>query len=183
MDKPTADTCYWLDKNDRIVKVCEQWDLFAHENEGDKVLAHHVIGQPLWRFLSGDETRMWVEMILNRVRYIGQPVERPYRCDSDNVRRHLRLSVTPLDNHYLSIESTLVATEPRTRPTFFSTTSGSTGLHKRCSICGRVHHEQGWVEPDEIGDIHIKRLDYLVIYGVCEDCAPLAQFKTAPSLA
>lgn len=177
MREVSGNTCYWLDSDDRIIKVCDQWDQFAHQNGGHRAMADCVIGQPLWQFLVGDETRMWVETVLKRVRFMGEAIERPYRCDSEETQRHMRLNVTPLENNQLCLESTLVSTCLKKRPVIFSTHYGNTVLSKRCSICGRVQYNHQWIEADEIDLDHNSPLDCLVIYGVCEDCVSLARFK------
>lgn len=114
---------------------------------------------------------MWLDAIFQFARLSGTSVERPYRCDSPELKRFMRIRVDVEEGGVLRIEHETVATEQRVVPVHIRYAAGSRkNTRQRCSICGRVN-DGGWQEPrpehaDESDGI-------IVIYTVCEDCKRL----------
>ena len=159
---------YVLDHQDRIISVSGAWDKFADENNGTNLSSKDVCGRPLWDFVTGDATRMWLEAIFQYARLLGTSVVRPYRCDSPDLKRFMRMRIDFEQGGILTVEHEIMATEPRSAPVLIQ--YGANTLRKtrqRCSICGRVN-SGGWQEPLEE---HADESDgIIVIYTVCEDC-------------
>ncbi|BDV01536.1 hypothetical protein TDMWS_16210 [Thermodesulfomicrobium sp. WS] len=156
---------YWLDAQDRIVQVNDVWDQFARANGGDGMLAAAVQGQPLWRFVSGDPTRMWLDAIVNVVRITRKPQERPYRCDCPQYKRFMRMRVIPEPSGLLvRVEHHILALEPR-EPVQFEFGRGQGMAMPRCSVCCRVQQHGQWVDPDPGTPGQ-----YRVFYTVCPQC-------------
>jgi hypothetical protein len=166
-----ADTTntYWLDEHRRIVAVAGSWEAFAHENGGLGLGPAELVGRPIWGFITDATTRMWFEVLLNTAELRASPIERPYRCDSPELRRYMVMRVVPESRSRLRVEHELVRTEPRRVPTHIEhVQSGHGGLvHVRCSMCGRVRERGTWREPDEQTE-GPARLQ--VVYTVCPDC-------------
>ena len=89
----TQTTAYVLDNRNRIISVSEAWDRFAAENGGNKTSYKDVCGRPIWDFVTGDPTRMWREAIFQFARLRGDRVERPYKCDSPDLKRFMRMRI------------------------------------------------------------------------------------------
>lgn len=158
---------YWLDRSWRIIGLNEAWQAFASANDGQGLEPEKVIGRPLWHFISGDATRMWLDTVLGRVRITQEPLERPYRCDCPGLKRFMKMRVIPKPGGVLRLEHHLVATEPR-QPVYCTPyTPGTRGQQVlRCSLCGQIQHNGVWSEPGPSPDG-----SYLVVYTVCPSCA------------
>lgn len=170
MDSET--NTYWLDDALRITAVSDRWDQFAQANDGDQALGSLITGRSLWDFVVDDVTRMWLEVLIKVARMRQEQVERPYRCDSPDLKRYMLMRITPEDQNSLRVDHILVSTAPRTRSVkihFAGTAPRVARTHRRCSMCGRIANGNAWFEPDadEISDCG----NLSVIYTVCDDCA------------
>lgn len=178
-------TIYWLDQDDRIERVGEAWDRFALDNDGATAIADLVTGRPVWDFVSGETSRMWLESLLSYTRLHGKPLTRRYRCDSPDVRRFMTMAVVREGRHQLRVEHTVQAIEPRERTVGIVPAAGRTaGVRLRCSICGRIKDADAWAEPDLLspasGD-DPSHGEFTVIYTVCAECQLLLpQASTRP---
>ena len=162
---------YWLDESLRITDVNEAWDQFAQENDGDQALGSLIRGRSLWDFVIDDVTRMWLEVLIKLARMRNEQIERPYRCDSPELKRYMLMKITPEAQDSLRIDHILLSTAPRSRPVHIrhaGTGSRRSVAHRRCSMCGRVAIGDAWLEPDADPVPEGKTLT--VIYTVCDDC-------------
>lgn len=165
-------TVYVLDNQDRIISVSGAWDEFSKENGGANLYSIDVYGRSIWDFVTGDATRMWLGAVFQYARLRGSSVERPYRCDSPDLKRFMRMRVIPDQTCVLRIEHEILSTEQRIAPVIIkygSITMKNT--KQRCSICGRLQNIGGWQEPHE--DHANWPSEIIVIYTVCEDCQRL----------
>lgn len=166
-------TTYWLDCHDRLREVCASWDEFALDNEGPGCVGAQVRGRPIWDFVAGDDARMWLRVLLMQARMIGRTITRPYRCDSPRLRRFMEMSIQPEQAGELRVRHTVLRTEPREAAIqFHGVCAHRTNLQRRCSVCGRIEHEQGWVEPERAitrGGPGMTRA-FQVVYAVCDEC-------------
>jgi hypothetical protein len=168
---PIDQTTFWLDKNNQILNVSSSWDDFARQNAGESVLSEKVCGRPLREFINGDATRMWVDTLLVLARLQNKAIERPYRCDSPSERRYMQMSVIPHEDGVLEVKHSLLQTEPRRNPVHFrGILRGRVASHRRCSICGRVYHNNHWVEPEVLDTLSDQNTTLVVAYTVCVDC-------------
>ncbi|TWI74001.1 hypothetical protein LZ24_01231 [Desulfobotulus alkaliphilus] len=162
------DTEYLLDKGDRIVSVGGAWDSFAKENGAAKVFSGDVCGRSVWDYVTGDATRMWLEALFQLARLRRTEIERPYRCDSPDVKRFMRMRIAVEQGGLLRIGHEILATEKRPASVHIQYGSETTkNLRQRCSICGRIRGD-GWQEPHP-EDADISGI-LVVIYTVCKDC-------------
>ncbi len=163
---------YWLDADNAISGVSGPWDRFAQDNEGSAASSSDIAGKPIWSFISGDSSRMWLEALLQLARLTGQAISRPYRCDSPDLKRYMSMTIIPEGSGRLRVEHAILATEARHAPVYIRYAAKATlpSFYQRCSVCGRVRHTpaEPWLEPDE----HCAqgKAELSVIYAVCEDC-------------
>lgn len=180
-------TKYWIDAEDRLIKVSETWDTFAENNDGRAVVSEAVIGKRLWQFVTGDITRMWVETVINRARFLNQPIEKEYRCDSPDEKRYMQMSIVPEENEVLCVVHKLLKTEKLpTKICFEGKRVAKPGYVQRCSICNRLHIDNAWREVDlAVKERYIDAPGpVIVFYGVCDECvAALPRLQGVASVA
>lgn len=140
---------YQVDANDLIVFYTEGWNTFARENRGAKLAAGAALLQPLWQFISDEETRHLYRLILNRVR-AGKRVMIPVRCDSPTCRRHIELHIERFQS-LVTFESVMVHEEPRDYVSLLDTNRArAIDVVSICSWCKRVQVPgSGWHEAEE----------------------------------
>ena len=165
----SSTTVYVLDNQDRIISFSGAWDEFAKENGGTNLSSIDVYGRSIWDFVTGDATRMWLDAVFQYARLRGLKVERPYRCDSPDLKRFMRMRVVPEQASILRIEHEILSTEQRIASVIIKCGSITMkNTRQRCSICGRLKNIGGWQEPHED---HVNGPGgIIVIYTVCEDC-------------
>lgn len=167
-------TIYWLDHEDKIVRVGPGWDEFALDNDGRGVVSAEVVGCALWDFVTGETTQMWIESLLGFVRVMEREITRPYRCDSPMVRRYMKMTVTPVPGGLLRLEHLVSRIEPRPHPVHMLAAGTLRHAHSlRCSNCGKIRVDGQWVEAeinaaDTAGGTVANPLR--VLYAICEDC-------------
>ena len=166
---------YSLDSSDTIVSVGGHWDDFARENNGENILSSKIIGWKLDRFISGDDTRMFVRTMIMSVRTLHRPIYRPYRCDSPTLKRFMEMTLLPRANGAVEVIHRELHSEPlfHNIPIVAAPAGAGWAFLKRCSLCNRVHAQGVWSEIDEAIETHrlqVTAPSLKVIYGVCPDC-------------
>jgi hypothetical protein len=168
---------YSIDAKDRVVALSDAWLEFARENRASELTRERVIGQPLWSFVSGRETRRLYEDVFVRARSRRESIELPFRCDSPDRFRFMRLLVSPGSGE--GIECVGVLIREQQRPFFpildraFPRTSVSLPM---CSLCKRIYaFRTRWLELEDaireldlFGQKELPRIDYVV----CDGCVP-----------
>jgi hypothetical protein len=167
---------YTLDPDDAITAVTGDWDRFALDNGGDESLSTKVIGRRLDHFISGDVTLMFVRTLLMSARTLKRTVQRPYRCDSPQLKRFMEMTIVPRGNGVLEVCHRQVRSEPYrySLPVTAAMPGAGSNFVKRCSLCQRIRVGQMWSEVDDA--VLEGRLQpgaaakLVVVYGVCPDC-------------
>jgi len=166
-----APIVYWIDRKMEITAVAGPWDQFARENDGADMASSSVLGRSIWAFVTGDPARMWVEALFQLATVTGRMVERPYRCDSPDLKRFMRMRVIPEGAGVLRVEHELLRTEKQQRAVIIRPVGNlrASGL-MRCSVCGRINKGESWREPD-LCDVPSATEPVLrVMYTVCQQC-------------
>lgn len=176
MREPASPTTsrYVVDSRDVIAAVSDSWNCFAVQNGAPELQRERVVGRPLWDFVSGAEVRYIYAQILDRVRASDAPVLLPFRCDSPERRRFMRLSISPILEGALQLDAVLVREEQR--PTLVllePEASRSEQVLILCSWCKRAR-----VDADDWLDLEaaVPRLDLLgrspprLSHGICSSC-------------
>jgi hypothetical protein len=169
---------YILDPDLKIIEVGGAWDQFAAENEGRELGFERVHDRSIFEFVTGDNTRLWLEALLQLARIRQEPVARPYRCDSPLIQRHMEMRVIPLEGGLLKVEHDLIETRDRSvRVELEAAGPGSVRSPvMRCSVCGKIRQEGAWVEADEgVTDGSVR---FLVAYTVCPLCNTRAPWRS-----
>ncbi len=160
-----------LDSRNCIVSVSGAWDDFAADNGGVELYSVHVKGRSIWEFVTGDATRMWLDAVFQLARLKNVMIERNYRCDSPDLKRFMVMRIFSEQDELIRVEHELLSTELRTLPIYMNYgTDRTKKLHKRCSMCGRLHVND-WIEPKQ--DVADSSSEILVYYTICEDCKHL----------
>ncbi len=168
--------CYSVDADDILVSISEGWAPFAEENGAPHLGPAAVVGQPIWSFIAGQETRHIYESLFRKARETGKAVEVPFRCDSPAARRHMRITIEPTGSEGLTLRSELLLEEPRDRVDLLDIAAErSEELVTLCSWCRRVKVTDGSWEETEVA---IARLGLFqstplprLTHGICPDCA------------
>lgn len=140
---------YCLNKEDRIISVCENWSVFAHKNSwAGKCTPENVIEHKLWAFIQDDTTHYLYQEIFKKVR-AGQHLSPiPFRCDSPEQRRFLELEFTLLADGHVQITSTILNCEDREYVSLLDSAIEKTDeLIRICSMCKKIAvSRDSWVE-------------------------------------
>ena len=173
--KPQRIFAYLVDANDRLVSVNSEWLSVAKENQAEDLRARTVVGQPLFRFVTDDETRLFYQMIIDRVRSKQRKIVIPFRCDGPTVRRFMELEISPGPEGQVQFEGRIVREETREPVSVFdSSVSRSDEYLVVCSWCKRVDVSGDWVEVESaVRQLKLFDLIHLprITHGMCTDCS------------
>jgi hypothetical protein len=165
---------YQIDGQDRIVAWNDAFLSFADENNGSALSSKALLDQPLWKFISDQETRLLYKVILRRVRD-GKPMQLNLRCDSPSCRRHIKLHIEQLPNHQVRFESQIVRQESRDYVALLDTSiQREPSIVSVCSWCKKVQVPgRGWFEVEDALDLlNLRDVATLpqIAHIVCFDC-------------
>ena len=169
-------TSVWtIDRDNVITSVGGDWDAFAESNDAASLCGSSVVGRSLFDFISGEETQRIYRLLLRRVRAVDAPVIVPFRCDSPEMRRHMRLEIEPLSERAIEFRGVLVAAEPRPHLRLLARNAPrSEALLVSCSFCLRMRLPNGeWIEAEDavvrLGLLTLERTPRLA-HGICPAC-------------
>lgn len=166
---------YRVNCEDIVSWVDAWWLAFARENGAPELSAENVVGRCLWDFVDDDATRGIYQQLHRRVRESGQSVVVPFRCDSPNLRRHMRLTILPGADGDLCYESQLLRVEPGVRYRVLEPGEPrNEAFLTLCSCCKRALLEtHGWLDLNEAvlrsGVFDRRRVPQLR-YTFCDEC-------------
>lgn len=163
-----------------ITEVGGSWDRFARENGALEVVRENVLGTKLLRHISGSAQKMWMEAVIMAVRNQmmvarmsrSNPVSpnnaetRRYRCDSEEARRLMEMTVYPISNDRLRAEHVLLKEERMPNRVFIAPAIDSEIARRRCGVCNRVELDAEWLDPFTLGRDSLHE----VTYDICHQC-------------
>jgi len=167
---------YLVNSDNIIVEVNQNWDAFAHENNGENVAQSEVVGRSVLDFVTGKVTRNYWQELLNRARDTLQPMTIDYRCDAPSLKRWMRMELQREENGNLRISHQQLATAPRSKPIHFKPARHrGQQTHIRCSFCSRIKIKEHWHEADDAAHhsnevTHTDGHTFHVTYGLCGEC-------------
>ncbi len=166
---------YAIDADDRVLRVGRGWSRFARANGAPELAARIVLGRSLWDFVAGDATQRLYARIFDRVRQSAEGVEVPFRCDSPEYARWMRLAISPEAEGGVALRSRLVREGYRVFAPILGKAPTAPGRPlPMCSFCRRCWIESHWLAVEDA----LARLDLLdaekmpeVQHRVCRRCA------------
>ncbi|MBB5020781.1 hypothetical protein [Desulfurispira natronophila] len=165
--KPLS-TYYRLNSDNIISEVSDTWDRFACENDGDPgAIQSSVLHKSIFDAIQGDETRLFVDILLTHARTLQKRLVRPYRCDTPLLRRYMAMELVPEKDGHILVQHHLLKFHNQQAPTITCQPTAMKNLLKRCSICARIRVNDQWQEPSELAP---PLTDITVFYGICPDC-------------
>jgi hypothetical protein len=170
-----GDSSYSIDSDDKITAIDEAWLAFARSNCAPELERGQVIGESLWRYIADLETRYLYGVVLERVREHEAPIMLPFRCDSADRRRFMRLVVSPLKQGSIQIDSVLEREEKREAVRLLENNAGrSQDFIVMCSWCKQVQVSQdNWLEvEDAVVHMELFASEELpgITHGICRPC-------------
>jgi hypothetical protein len=167
---------YDLDEKNRIAATGGDWNRFALENGAPELAESSLTGQPIWRYVEGDEVRFLFQVLLDRARQRGNAVGVPFRCDSPSQRRFMTMNVRALPDGLVRVETVLDRVEPRQYiPLLERSPRLLYGMLSMCSWCKRIRlFNRQWVEVEEaLQRLNLFTSDDLpaLTHGICLECA------------
>lgn len=164
---------YVLDARDHIVEIKGPWDEFAASNDCPGLTRSVVLGRSLFDFVSADDAREVVSLLLARVRTAG-PLDVGFRCDAPALRRFMRLELRPEPQSHVRSTSHVVREEGRPAQPLLDRALPRTGsVLMICSWCKKVLVRDGWSEieeaAEELGFLEADVLPQLS-HGICPPC-------------
>jgi hypothetical protein len=139
--------CYRVDERDCITFVSPGWLRFTDENASQLTEAA-VIGQPLWRYIAGDDCRQIYRNLFLQIRQHGDTASFPFRCDSPTLRRFMEMKIRPLPRGHLQFEVQRVKDDPQPYcPLIDPKTNRSEQWVTICAWCKQVKLPSGeWID-------------------------------------
>jgi hypothetical protein len=177
---------YSVDAEDRLDWVGTTWLAFARENGAAHLTAKSALGQSLWSFIEGEQTRQLYRTLLKQVRERRSRMIVPFRCDSPRLRRYMRLSISARRDDRVRLDGILVKTEPRAHLEVVDTSISRTDqILTICSLCQRALIDSvGWVDIEAaVGRLHLLEgaAHPQLRYEVCSDCESSSMMRSAAS--
>lgn len=149
---------YSIDREDTLVSVDEQWLRFAQENDAPELTEESVLGRSLWTFVKGRETRDLYELLFEKVRSGKDRVSVPFRCDSPDALRFMRLELSPSRAAGLDMTAVVERVEPRRHMRVLERlVQRADYTFDTCSFCRRIFAFGAWLELEEA----VARLEWL----------------------
>jgi len=174
-DSPPGFNRYCIDADDRIESVDMNWTTFARENGAPELQGDAVLGYSLWAFVQGDEIEELYRAVFERVRSLDVSIMLPFRCDSPDLRRYMRLVVQRRRGASLQVDAVTIREQPQLHVNLLEPTGVRSDLS--LSICGHCKRVlvsgEEWIEPEDaalrlqlLESEGVPRLDH----RVCPDC-------------
>ncbi|WP_264495102.1 hypothetical protein [Rhodobacter sp. KR11] len=158
---------YELSAQNRILSVSDNWDPFARTNGGADALSHAVLGRPIWDFVSGLDTRSYLNALIFATRNAGRKVSVRYRCDGLAERRLFQLQIEPLEDNAVRLSHLPLEIRSRRKPA----SAPPPGAQVCCGQCLRWRQGSTWEEAE----IHHALAPQGIDFVVCPQCRTEAQ--------
>ena len=167
---------YSIDRDDAIISVSDSWLGFARENDAYDLTRESVLGRPIWDFVAGTETQKLYAALFARLRAGEGPFLLPFRCDSPDRFRFMRLALAASSGG--AIELTGILIREQERPFFSILDRAFPRTETRlpmCSLCKKIQaFGLRWLELEDA----VRELDLLsaaalprIDYVVCDGCS------------
>jgi hypothetical protein len=98
------------------------------------------------------------------------------RCDSPDLRRYVRMLVSPAPHDGVLFHSQIMRTEPRRIPLRAVSLGGDPAVVMRCSMCNFFRVRGVWTDVIDVVEIGLamdRDMPVVVAYGICPRCRNL----------
>jgi hypothetical protein len=164
---------YWIDAQDRIVTVNEDWTRFARENDGDDLIGGKIVGKSLWVFVADTTLAALYKELLALAR-TGKPVRFAYRCDAPAFRRLFAMRINLEGPASVEFASTLRWQEARPPVALLDCHQLRNREFVRvCSWCQRIFAGGKWLSAEAaVEALGLMEADTMpaLTHGICEKC-------------
>ncbi len=166
---------YWIDANDVVTHVGEDWADFARHNDAPELAAQSP-DRTLWTYFDKEEIRELWQLLVARVRATNKQAQVPLRCDGPHARRWFTMTIAPEADGRVHFRSVLAFEEPRSRIALLDPhceRDDTTPPVALCSWCGRGEHESQWLDIEElVQEARLLERTSMppIAYGICSPC-------------
>lgn len=165
---------YWVTGDGTIVRAAGQ--ISKASAERDPLFASpfnrtDIVGRNLFSFIEGMEVRHLYAMFHERVLKDDRHITFDYRCDSPDIRRDMRMSLSR-DGNLVRYESVVLSETTRAVP-IPHPSAGAQVFVAVCSICKKYQYPQGcdaWKELDLILCEPELPEHFNFSHGLCPEC-------------
>ncbi|MGM0596984.1 MAG: hypothetical protein ACQES9_08105 [Myxococcota bacterium] len=167
---------YHLDQDNNLCWFSDNWNKFALENKGgEEVLAENLKGKSLWSQIKDDETRQIYLDLVNKVRKTGNSLSVNAYCDSPELKRKLKIIISPLADNGIRFESRFIKLTPRKRLAILDVdVPRNEEFIKICSFCKNieVQSEQWKTTEEAIDHLDLFKQEILpqLTHTICPTC-------------
>ncbi len=166
---------HWVNAEDCIVQVNQEWRDFALENHAAELGTEAVLGASLWNFISDLPTKAIYRTLLTKVRQTKQPVAVPFRCDAPDRRRFMQMTISQLSKDVVEFSSRIFHEERRESVRLMRhDTPRSQQAIVSCSWCKKIKlTPENWVEV-EVAVAQLNLFDEAklpeITHSICHPC-------------
>ena len=110
-----------------------------------------MLSTPLWQWINGAQTQYLYKLLLDRIRTAKGSVSFPFRCDTPDATRTMKMYMTWLPEDFVQFKSVIIRVEPRaTRQYILDSTCKKAEEAPKvplCSFCKKAHvRDHIWLE-------------------------------------
>lgn len=159
---------YLLDSQNIIQSISGEWDVFAQKNGAEQLIVANVVGQSMFKFISGKVTKQFYDQLIRQAHTLAKTITFNYRCDSPEQKRFMEFHISPLSNGETLITSHFVHSKRVKKKSFtYLVNERTKGSKILCSICNRIYDHKAWLELEDCA--HNNPIP--ITYGICQECS------------
>lgn len=168
-------TRYLINRENEIESINGDWRSFARQNGGEKLMSEMILHRDIISFISCGRCQELYDMLINSVRTSKKMIEFPFRCDSPDIRRFMKMEMIPLDQGRVEFISYTEREEVRL-PIYLLDISvqRSEKIITICSWCKRIKAEHvHWLDMEEA----VQKMELFnsnrfpkLSHGICPAC-------------
>jgi hypothetical protein len=175
MPQQQGQVVYQIGHDDVIDYVNDAWGRFAIDNNAPS-LSLDVLGTSLWDHIAGGDVAQIYRELIARARAKMAAITVPFRCDSPERYRKMRLEIAPLSAGRIEFRATLDSEGEYVKSVnLLRRTTGvkSESFLLICAWCKAVSRDGVWrpleVVADEL-DLLLQESPPQLTHGICDVC-------------
>jgi hypothetical protein len=163
---------YTIDPSGLIIAVGPAWDRYALEHDAPGAVSKHILGRKWWEFVSGQQTRSYLNAVFFACRMDHQEFSTHCRCDAPDEKAMYRFTVIPQEDETLVVDFNYIDDTEGSNVTPIDALADRVDTI-RCSICCSFLLGENWIDPYFQSDIRF----FAQSYSVCPNCRTRALAK------